>query len=139
MRKEHEQEKVSHVVGQPDQPRCPTASASEGPLPAPVEPALFIPLKTEFYEAFVAGTKREELRRYGPRWNERVCRIGRPVVLGKGYGRISRHTGRIVGFYKQHGTLFGSGYKASLQRIYGTLDFDVAVIAIDLDAKAEGR
>lgn len=42
---------------------------------------LFIPLKGEFYEAFADGSKTVEYRRYGPRWNERTCERGRPVVL----------------------------------------------------------
>lgn len=42
---------------------------------------LFIPLKTEFYEGFLRGDKREEYRVHGPRWNEKTCRIGREAVL----------------------------------------------------------
>lgn len=41
---------------------------------------LFIPLTGEFYDAFANGSKTEELRRYGPRWNERTCPVGRAVV-----------------------------------------------------------
>lgn len=59
---------------------------------------LFIPLKTEFYEAFRDGSKTVEYRRYGPRWNERTCERGRPVVLSKGYGKRHRMQGTIVGF-----------------------------------------
>lgn len=61
---------------------------------------LFIPLKTEFYEQFVNGTKpnMEEYRIYGPRWNEKTCPIGRPVVVSKGYGIRNRRTGMVVGF-----------------------------------------
>ena len=46
--------------------------------------ALFIPLKTAYFEAFRAGTKTVEFRLYGPRWNERTCPVGRSVVLSKG-------------------------------------------------------
>jgi hypothetical protein len=60
--------------------------------------ALFIPLKTEFFEAFRDGTKDTEFRPYGPRWNERTCAIGRPVVLSKGYGKAHRLIARIVEF-----------------------------------------
>ncbi len=59
---------------------------------------LFIPLKTEFYEAFVSRTKTVEYRRYGARWNERTCTVGRRVVISKGYGRQHRRTGVITGF-----------------------------------------
>ena len=44
---------------------------------------LFIPLNTEYFEAFADGSKGEELRLYGPRWNEETCKLGREVVLSK--------------------------------------------------------
>ena len=58
---------------------------------------LFIPLKTEYFEAFKAGTKDTEYRRHGSRWNEDVCQVGRPVVLSKGY-KGERLSGVITGF-----------------------------------------
>jgi hypothetical protein len=91
---------------------------------------LFIPLKTEYYEAFEGGTKTEELRVYGPRWNHDTCRQGREVILSKGYGKQNRMKGRIWKFKKQHGSLFGSTYKAAIQAVYGTLDVDIACISI---------
>ncbi|TVO70866.1 hypothetical protein FHP88_15540 [Sedimenticola selenatireducens] len=91
---------------------------------------LFIPLNTEYYEAFEDGSKTEELRIYGPRWNLETCREGRPVILSKGYGKQNRMKGRIWKFKKQHGSLFGSTYKASIQAVYGTLDVDIACISI---------
>jgi len=51
---------------------------------------IFIPLKTEYYEAFEDGSKTEELRLYGPRWNEKTCTVGRQVILSKGYGKYAR-------------------------------------------------
>jgi len=57
---------------------------------------LFIPLKTEFFEAFANGTKDTEYRRYGPRWNERTCAIGREVVLSHGYGKKRRLSAVVV-------------------------------------------
>jgi hypothetical protein len=65
---------------------------------ATAEKPLFIPLKTEYYRAFQAGTKTTEFRRYGALWNERSCRIGRRVVLSRGYGKQDRRTGMVVGF-----------------------------------------
>jgi hypothetical protein len=59
---------------------------------------LFIPLKTEYFDAFKAGTKDTEYRRHGERWNEDVCQVGRSVVLSKGYGRTERLSGVITGF-----------------------------------------
>jgi hypothetical protein len=60
---------------------------------------LFIPLKRVFWEMFRDGTKPnfEEYRPYGPRWNERVCVVGRPVILSLGYNG-PRLLGVIEGF-----------------------------------------
>lgn len=63
--------------------------------------ALFIPLRGEHFERFADGTKDTEFRRYGLRWNEEVCRIGRPVVLSNGYGNHRRMTGTIIGFERR--------------------------------------
>ncbi len=60
---------------------------------------LFIPLKTEFFEAFENGTKDTEYRMHGPRWNERTCAVGRAVTLSHGYGKKRRLKGVIVGFH----------------------------------------
>lgn len=102
-----------------------------------METPLFIPLNAEFYDAFVAGTKTEELRRYGPRWNERVCRVGRAVTLSRGYGKGARLTGRIWRFKRQRGETFGSTYRASIARIFGTLHLDIACISIELAAPGD--
>lgn len=59
---------------------------------------LFIPLKRQHFEAFRDGTKREEFRVYGPRWNEKTCTPGRPVVLSLGYGKAHRLTGVVSTF-----------------------------------------
>lgn len=91
---------------------------------------LFIPLKTEYYEAFANGSKVDELRCYGPRWNEETCKPGREVVLSKGYGKQSRLKGSIWKFKRQHGSLFGSTYKEAIKSIYGTLDIDIACISV---------
>jgi len=91
---------------------------------------LFVALKTEYYEAFEDGSKTEELRRYGSRWNEKTCIKGREIVLSKGYGKHSRLKGKIWKFKKQHGSLFGSTYKDAIKKIYGTLDVDIACISI---------
>lgn len=57
---------------------------------------LFIPLKTEYFEAFKAGTKDTEYRVRNERWNTEACRIGRRVILCKGYSG-ERLTGTIIG------------------------------------------
>ncbi|SFK64676.1 hypothetical protein SAMN05216302_101172 [Nitrosomonas aestuarii] len=91
---------------------------------------LFVPLNANPYDQFADGTKTDELRRYGPRWNENTCPTGRKVTLSRGYGKKNRMSGVIWRFYKQHGSLFGSTYKESIKRIYGTLDIEIAVISI---------
>jgi len=63
--------------------------------------ALFIPLKEENYRRFANGIKKYEYRIYGKRWNEKVCIIGRPVILSCGYGSGKRICGIITGFNKQ--------------------------------------
>ena len=91
---------------------------------------LFIPLKTECFEAFANGSKSEEIRLYGPRWNERTCKVDREVVISKGYGKHTKMEGKIWKFKKQHGTLFGSTYKTAIKNVYGTLDVEIACISI---------
>lgn len=94
---------------------------------------LFVPLKAEYYDAFADGSKREELRRYGPRWNETTCAVGRPAILSKGYGKKHRMAGRIWKFTRQHGSTFGRTYKAAILAIYGTLDVWIACISIEIE------
>ena len=65
------------------------------------ERPLFVPLKTEFFAAFLDGSKTTEFRQYGPRWNENTCRPGRRVVLSRGYGKHHRLGGVVVGFEKK--------------------------------------
>jgi len=97
---------------------------------------LFVPLKTEYWQQFRDGSKRDELRLYGPRWNERTCEVGREVTLSKGYGKHGRMSGRVRAFKRQHGSLFGSTYRAAIQAVYGTLDVEIACISIDLRPNA---
>lgn len=61
------------------------------------EKPLFIPLRTEWFRKFEDGTKDTEYRAYGPRWNEKTCRVGRPATISHGYSgkRMSR---RVTGF-----------------------------------------
>lgn len=91
---------------------------------------LFVPLKTEYFNAFKTGTKTEELRPYGQRWNESTCQIGREVILSKGYGKHERMRGIITAFKRQHASVFGSGYRRAILACYGTLEMDMACIGI---------
>jgi hypothetical protein len=100
---------------------------------------LFIPLKAEYFDAFCSGHKREELRVYGPRWNERTCAPGRRVILSRGYGKRARLSGVIWKFKRQHASTFGSTYRQSIERIYGTLDMLIACISIDVESVSQGE
>lgn len=102
-------------------------AASREPRP------LFIPLKAEFYAAFKAGTKTEELRRHGPRWNQQTCAVGRRVVLSRGYGRQHRLSGRVVRFTSAPAARFGRPDREAIAQIYGTLDIWIACIGIEVE------
>lgn len=93
---------------------------------------LFIPLKTEYYNRFKDGSKRSELRLYGARWNENTCKVGRKVVLSKGYGKQARMPGIIKEFLVRDANTFGSTYKQSILNLYGTLDKPIAEIRIEI-------
>lgn len=54
------------------------------------ERPLFVPLKAKWFAQVASGEKRHEYRAYGPRWNERTCRVGRRVTVSLGYGRHRR-------------------------------------------------
>lgn len=96
-----------------------------------MERPLFIPLKTQYFEAFKSGEKTEELRKYGGRWTEDTCRIGRPVTLSRGYGVGDRISGEVWRFKVQHGSLFGTTYQAAINDVFGTLDLEIACISIN--------
>jgi hypothetical protein len=91
---------------------------------------LFIPLKREYFEQFVSGEKRSELRLYGARWNERTCTVGRPVVLSLGYGKIKRLSATVVEFHKRKASTFGSSYQASIAEVFGPGDHWIAEIRL---------
>lgn len=91
---------------------------------------MFLPLKTEYYNAFKDGSKSEELRLYGKRYNEKTCQPGRYVLLSKGYGKQNRMLGIISSFKRQRADTFGSVYKASIMDVYGNLDKEIACFSI---------
>lgn len=92
-------------------------------------PALFIPLKRQFFEAFERGEKRFEYRTYGPRWNERTCVIGRRVTLSLGYGKQRRLAGEVVSFHTCATPQLIPGWSAC----YGDAHFTAAVIGIRIN------
>lgn len=96
---------------------------------------LFIPLNTEYYNAFADGTKTDEYRRYGPRWNEKTCFIGRDVILSKGYGKQSRMTGTVVSFKACASDELPTAGRIAADQIFGPGVHDMACIVIKLDDK----
>lgn len=76
----------------------PCIPADLAPRPDDGTQPLFLPLRREYFEAFRAGSKPTEYRLYGPRWNERTCRVGRPVILSLGYGKQHRLIGTVASF-----------------------------------------
>ena len=93
---------------------------------------LFIPLKTEYFNSFVAGTKDYEIRKYGPRWNEKTCAEGRPVTLSKGYGKGHRLSGKVGRFAKMRfGNLNEEAYRAA-RAVYGDYDGPLSLIWIEV-------
>lgn len=61
-----------------------------------LEKPLFIPLKAEFFDAFERGDKTDEYRRRSDRFNLGTCRVGRRVILSRGYGKARRLSGVIT-------------------------------------------
>lgn len=59
---------------------------------------MFIPLRTEWFRKIESGEKDTEYRAYGPRWNEKHCRVGRAVTLSLGYGKRCRLSKVISSF-----------------------------------------
>lgn len=75
------------------------------------EKPLFIPLRTQWFREFEAGTKDTEYRAYGPRWNENTCRVGRKATVSHGYSgkRLERV---VAGFEKLYWTVAPDSAKA---------------------------
>lgn len=94
------------------------------------EKPLFIPLKKQYFDDFIAGRKSCELRKYGPRWNETSCRVGRPVVLSCGYSAKRRVSARVEGFERIRGTELPSKWRRDVVQCYGHDLLDIAVITI---------
>ena len=95
------------------------------------EKPLFVPLKAQYFAQFADGTKTTEYRQRGPRWNAATCRVGRRVILSRGYGKGARLTGVIVGF---HYDTIPSKIPGWLE-CYGPGAGDAACIGIELDPK----
>lgn len=93
-------------------------------------PPLFIPLRREFFLAFMHGTKVHELRLYGPRWNESTCWPGREVILSCGYGKTQRLHGEIACAAILPATDLPPRDRNQFVRVYGSLKHKAIVLAI---------
>ncbi len=98
------------------------------------ERPLFVPLKREYFCAFKAGLKTYEYRKYGPKWNEVTCRIGREVALSLGYGKEHRLQGWVTSFEVREHVADIPGWTAC----YGDSEANAAVIGITLTEPAIG-
>jgi hypothetical protein len=92
------------------------------------EKDLFIPLKTEYFNAFKDGSKDTEYRPYGKRWNRETCYVGRKAVLSKGYGKYERLSGVVSRTKVLHASKLDSQHRKAVKEIYGTLDIDIFCI-----------
>lgn len=93
---------------------------------------LFIPLMAEHYTDFAQGRKTHEFRRYGPRWNETTCPVGRPAILSKGYGKQFRMKGEINHFSRRHASTLSPKDRQAVKGVYGTTDINIACIGITI-------
>lgn len=102
--------------------------------------ALFVPLKAEYFHDFATGLKTTEYRLYGPRWNERTCRPGRPVVLSLGYGKRNRLMGRVASFIADYRDCLDGATMRELSALFpaSTGHTKIACIGIELEAPHVG-
>jgi hypothetical protein len=97
------------------------------------EKPLFLPVPTSTYEALESGKQKCEWRRYGKRWNEKHCRVGRRLTLSKGYGKKHRLSGTLVGFDTPWAYEFNELWHEYHQKTFGTLNIRFAIMHIELD------
>lgn len=91
---------------------------------------VFLPLISKYYEAFKDGSKRSEYRLYGDRWNERTCRVGRPVTISKGYGKRNRIYAFVESFKRVQRCDLPPDISALVEYIYAGTKGDVAIITM---------
>lgn len=105
------------------------------PTEAQMKP-LFIPLKTEYYRAFERGDKNTEYRLHGARWNGKVCSVGRPVILSRGYGKSDRIEGSITSFQAiPLSSISGGLLRMSLQACFPEASPDTSIACIGIKVR----
>ncbi len=91
---------------------------------------IFIPLKSEYYQAFLDGSKRIEYRRAGVgQFTLAKCTPGRDVTLSKGYGRRDRIRGTVVNSWIEH----HEHPTGAIADCYGHQPIDIIAIEITVD------
>lgn len=91
---------------------------------------IFIPLKSEYYQAFLDGSKRIEYRRAGVgQFTLAKCTPGRDVTLSKGYGRRDRIRGTVVRSWIEH----HEHPAGAIAACYGHQPIDIIAIEITVD------
>lgn len=93
---------------------------------------LFVPLNTEYFQQFKAKQKKHELRKYGKRWNERTCVVGRQATLSHGYGKKNRLAARVIDFNVVSAAQLTAAEAGAFFSIYKTLDCEIAKISLRL-------
>lgn len=91
---------------------------------------LFIPLNTEYYEAFKDGSKSVEYRLCGKRWHKGTCYTGRAVTLSKGYGKKDRLSGFITGVRIRQAHELPVDVSEAIHEIYGEGNHSMICIGI---------
>lgn len=97
---------------------------------------LFIPLSRQFWALFASGQKDIEYRRYGPKWNEKVCTIGRQVTLSNGYTQ-RRISGTIRSFIVRRLYQFNPSEQLELKEVWPALPRDAKIACIGIDVVTE--
>lgn len=92
---------------------------------------LFLPLNSEYYDAFADGSKTTEYRQVGGPWNEDTCTPGRRITLSKGYGKQSRMSGVITKFQRRRVTSLSYAARRAVETLYGPVK-EIAAISIDV-------
>lgn len=91
---------------------------------------IFIPLKSEYYQAFLDGSKRIEYRRAGVgQFTLAKCTPGREVTLSKGYGTRNRIKGTVIRSWIEH----HEHPTGAIAACYGTEPIDIIAIEIAVD------
>ncbi len=80
---------------------------------------VFIPLQNEYYQQFRDFRKPYEIRQYGKRWNEEVCKVDRMATLSNGYQKKGRLIRRITEFKRVSGVDLREEDKAAVTAIWG--------------------